>query len=502
MLSTLASATLSGIRAVPVSVEVDVSSRGLPGITIVGLPDSAIRESKERVRTVLRNLGFSFRAKKVVINLSPASLQKHGPAFDLPIAVGLLQAYQLIPPIQKNMLYYGELGLDGAVKHTKGTLNALLLAKKQKLDGVVFPASHAHEASLVQIERCFPIQHLTDVVSWASGKKNLPVINALSAQQQKQNQAELTTFLSTYVGQPQALRAAAIAAAGRHHLVLTGTPGIGKTMLARAIPSLLSTLSKDQAIETASIYTSQGIDRHDVFHTPPFRSPHHTISLSAFLGGGRPIKPGEITLAHNGLLFLDELPLFKTQVLNGLIEPLESGAIVHMHAGEVFKLPTRMLLIAVMNPCPCGYHGSQKQRCRCSTQSMKQYRQKLSGPLLDRIDLTLRLDEFEIKVLEHKDPNTQAYLHSIHQAQEFQEKRYKNHHRKTNGELTFEDIEHISISSEAKQFFFSCCNRLSLSTRKYVATLRTARTIADLAAESAVQKPHIAEAVQLCTAQI
>lgn len=500
MLSVLSSATVFGISAVPVQVEVDVSSRGLPGITIVGLPNTAVQESKERVRTVLRNLGFSYRAKKVLINLSPASIPKQGPAFDLPIAVGLMQAYGLIPPLQQKYLFYGELALDGSVKPTLGTFNVLLLACQQKIDGMIFPFAHAQEASLLQQTTLHPIQHIREVVDWVVGKRSLPVGSISKPPTQSSGTlTSISHFLETYWGQPQALRTAAVSAAGKHHMLVIGPPGTGKSMLAQAIPHLLPPLNQEQAIETAAIYSAQGLTRSDCFTTPPFRSPHHTTSMRGLLGGGVPLKAGELCLAHNGILFLDELPLFSYECLQSLLVPLESGIVTHMYKNQPMTLPTKTLLISAMNPCPCGHANSKRKQCACSPRAIGLFRRKISGPLLDRIDLLTYLDEFSVETVHKEHIDVETFSHAIHTAQLKQIKRYGKDIIHSNGELTSEHLDQYFRSAKDAQTFFNvCCARLSISARKYVAIARVARTIADMENEEFVEKKHIAEAIQLC----
>ena len=500
MLSVLSSATVFGISAVPVQVEVDVSSRGLPGITIVGLPNTAVQESKERVRTVLRNLGFSYRAKKVLINLSPASIPKQGPAFDLPIAVGLMQAYGLIPPLQQKFIFYGELALDGSVKPTLGTFNVLLLACQQKVDGMIFPFAHAQEASLLQESTLHPIKHIREIVDWVVGKRALPVGLVKTPPTPTSNHSpSIRHVLETYWGQPQALRTAAVSAAGKHHLLLIGPPGTGKSMLAQIIPYLLPVLDRTQAIETASIYSSQGLNRSDCFTTPPFRSPHHTTSMRGLLGGGIPLKAGELSLAHNGSLFLDELPLFSNESLQSLLVPLESGMVTHMYKNQPITLPTKTLLITAMNPCPCGHANSKQKSCSCSPHAIGLYRRKISGPLLDRIDLLAYLDEFSVETVHKEKIDVEAYVQTIHTAQLKQKRRYEQDTIRSNGELTSEHLDqYFQPTNDAQTFFNVCCARLSISARKYVAIARVARTVADMENEGFVEKQHIAEAMQLC----
>ncbi|MCJ8168222.1 YifB family Mg chelatase-like AAA ATPase [Atopomonas sediminilitoris] len=489
-LATVHSRAQLGVSAPVVSVEVHLAN-GLPALSLVGLPETAVRESKDRVRSALQSSGFDFPQKRITINLAPADLPKDGGRFDLAIALGLLAASAQVPASALTTLEcLGELALSGELRPVRGVLPAALAARDAG-HSLLVPLANAEEASLATGLTVYAAEHLLQVSAHLNGAAPLAPYQSAGLPMADQRHLELADVQ----GQQQAKRALIIAAAGRHNLLFSGPPGTGKTLLASRLPALLPPLSEAQALEVAAVQ-SLGAS-HSLSHWPcrPFRQPHHTASAAALVGGGSSPQPGEISLAHHGVLFLDELPEFDRKVLEVLREPLESGEIVIARAREKVRYPARFQLIAAMNPCPCGYHGDPAGQCRCSPEQVQRYRLKLSGPLLDRIDLHLNVPRELHSPLAHT-PGTPSSAEAAAQVSHAWQ-RQLTRQGKANAELGLTELQqHCSLCAEDRDWFESACQRLNLSLRASHRCLKVARTLADLADAPHIQRAMLAEALQ------
>jgi len=500
MLAKVWSSAVLGVDAYLVAVEVDIAL-GLPTFNTVGLPDLAVKESRDRVKAAIKNSGFEFPAKRITVNLAPADIKKEGAAFDLPTAVGILAAQELIRPERlSRVAVLGELSLDGAVRPVKGALCMAVAAKEAGLDGILVPAENAAEAAVVEGLPVYGVQSLLHAMALLNGEQPaLPTrvdLETVFAQS-----TDYTVDFSDVRGQEHAKRALEVAAAGGHNILLIGPPGSGKTMLARRLPTILPNLSLDEAISTTKVHSICGLlpPRQALLATRPFRAPHHTISDAGLIGGGAYPRPGEVSLAHNGVLFLDELPEFKKNVLEMLRQPLEDGQVCISRAATSLTYPANFMLVAAMNPCHCGFLGDSLRECICTPPMLQRYRSRLSGPLLDRIDLHV-----EVPRVPHKDladpvdgESSAAIRARVEAARQLQRERLETFGLHANSQMQARHIRKFCPVDEAgHKLLEMVTDRLGLSARSYSRILKVARTIADLASSERIEQAHLAEAIQ------
>lgn len=502
MVNIIKTATAIGINAYEVSVETDVVN-SLPAMSIVGLPDASINEARDRVRSAIKNSGYSFPSKKVVVNLAPADLKKIGTSFDLPIAIGILTEEEVLGSEKlKDYAFIGELSLDGTIRAVAGVLPLVLGLKEVGIKNVIVPKENAKEAALNGEVNVYGATHLTDVVNHFIETKITPTVVDVSAYLNSQTNQNYPFDFKDVKGQHKAKKALEIAAAGGHNLLMIGSPGSGKTLMAKCFASILPPLELSEALELTKIYSICGLLPTDepLMVKRPYRSVHHTASANGIIGGGSSPKPGEITLANRGVLFLDEMVEFPRQVLEVLRQPLEDGEIVISRAKHSVKYPAKFMLLGAMNPCPCGFLGDKEKQCTCSDFQINRYLSKLSGPLLDRIDIQVdvpRLTPTELLATTEIEEDSATIRKRVIAARKIQAIRYKNDNILTNSELTSELIKkYCQLDSKSQELMKVAIVKYQLSGRRYDRVLKLARTIADLANSENIQQIHLMQALQ------
>lgn len=495
------SEALYGIEGIPITIEVNISE-GLPKFDVVGLPDQAVNEAKERVIAAINNSDRFFPPKRITINLAPADIKKTGSMYDLPFALGILSssAQLFFSDFMNNTIILGELALDGSVREVKGIFSMLLNAKELGIKNAIIPFNNMEEANIIEGLNLYPVKTLKEAMEVSEGKKEAIISKGNFNFTSDNNEA---VDFSEVKGQEYAKRAAMIAAAGGHNFIMIGSPGCGKTLIAKRIPTILPPLTFEEAIEVTKIYSSYGLlsKNMPIVKKRPFRIPHHTSSHVSLVGGGRNIKAGEITLAHNGVLFLDEFVEFQSSALQTLREPMEEKTITISRANGSISFPANFTLIAAMNPCPCGYYGDEKHICRCSENARKKYIAKLSGPILDRIDISIEVRGVDYdKMISKADGETSSSMRKIvTNARKIQEKRFRENGVKifSNSSMGIKDIEKFCIlDSKAKNMLNMAMQKFSMSARSYNKILKVSRTIADIENKEIIETSHITEALQ------
>ncbi len=499
MLARVKTAAIVGLDAQIVEVEVDIAS-GLPTTVIVGLPDTAVQEARERVRAAIRNSGCSFPARRITVNLAPADLKKAGPAYDLPIAIGILLSSGQINADVSQTMFLGELSLDGALRHTQGILPMVSLAREKGLPQVFVPADDAREAALIKGISIFPIISLAQLVSHFRGEAIISEYQSDTSWQET-DISYASVDLCHIKGQEHAKRALEIAAAGGHNVLMSGPPGSGKTMLARSLPSIMPGMTFDEALEVTKIYSVSGLLSPDtpLITRRPFRSPHYTISHAGLVGGGHWPRPGEISLSHRGVLFLDEFPEFSHIALESLRQPLEDKVVTISRAQGSVTFPANFMLVAAMNPCPCGYYGDPIKECKCSSGEISRYQKRISGPLLDRIDIFIEVPRLEYeKLTDESLCETSSDVRSrVEAARKTQQHRFRGTKLTCNAEMTPVEVkEFCRLETEAQGLLRAAMKQFHFTARSFHRILKLARTIADLDCTDTIKPHHLAEAFQ------
>ena len=499
MLATVKTAAVVGLEGRLVDVEVDISS-GLPAMTIVGLPDTAVQEARERVRAAIRNSGCTFPMKRIVVNLAPADLKKAGPAYDLPIAVGILLSSEQIYADVSQTIILGELSLDGSLRHTNGVLPMVALAHQEGFPAVIVPEADAKEASLIEGTKITPIASLSQLVSYLREEIPMPEYQPEEIQEYTPPAASITD-LAYIKGQEHVKRALEVAASGGHNVIMIGPPGSGKTLLARSLPSILPPMTTEEALEATKIYSVSGLLPADtpILRHRPFRSPHYTISNAGLGGGGHWPRPGEISLSHRGVLFLDELPEFGHSLLEILRQPLEDKVITIIRAQGSVTFPANFMLVGAMNPCPCGFYGDPFRQCTCSPSLVSRYQKRISGPFIDRVDIFVEVPHIDYEKLadDRLGEQSDKVQARVKAARSIQQKRFEGTKLTCNAEMTPPEVRAFCHAEESAQSLLKAAmKQLYLSARAFHRILKLARTIADLENADIIKAHHLAEAIQ------